>query len=55
MKTQKEPVKSARVIQVIETVGVRGKGTAEDMLRPVYQYWSMDGELLAERDTGDEK
>lgn len=41
---------SARVIQVIETVSVRGKGTEEDMCRPVKQYWSFDGELLAEND-----
>lgn len=40
----------ARVIQVIETVSVRGKGTEEDMCRPVKQYWSFDGELLAEND-----
>lgn len=40
----------SRVIQVIETVSVRGKGTEEDTCRPVKQYWSLDGELLAEND-----
>ena len=38
---------SARVIQVIET---RGKGTLDDLSRQVVQYWSVEGELLAEKD-----
>ena len=40
----------ARVIQVIETVKKRGKGTREDVVRNVVQYWSLEGELLAEND-----
>jgi len=42
----------ARVIQVIETdLLLRGHGKDEsDPLRVVRQYWSLDGELLAERD-----
>ncbi len=40
----------ARVIEVIETDICRGKGTKEDRCRRVMQYWSRDGELLAERD-----
>ena len=41
---------SAQVIQVIETELLRGEGTNEDMCRIVKQYWSFDGELLAEND-----
>lgn len=41
---------SARVIQVIETISVRGKGTVNDPMRPVRQYWSFDGKLLADDD-----
>ena len=41
----------ARVIQVIETMALRGTGEDEnDMCREVRQYWSFDGELLAEND-----
>ena len=43
---------SARVIQVIETVALRGSGSNhEDPVRHVKQYWSLDGEFLAEKDT----
>lgn len=41
---------SARVIQVIETISVRGGGTEKDLMRPVRQYWSLDGKLLADDD-----
>lgn len=41
---------SAKVIQVIETRSCRGRGTADDLSRQVVQYWSMEGELLAEKD-----
>lgn len=42
---------SARVIQVIETKALRGKGeNEEDMCRNVTQYWSLDGEFLVEND-----
>lgn len=45
---------SARLIQVIETrLTRRGSGKSEeDPVRLVTQYWSVDGELLAERDHG---
>ena len=43
---------SARVIQVIETKSNRGKGTLDDLSRQVVQYWSLEGQLLAERDPG---
>ncbi len=41
---------SAKVIQVIETRSSRGRGTENDLSRQVVQYWSMEGELLAEKD-----
>lgn len=41
---------SAKVIQVIEVKIFRGKGTEQDMHRIVTQYWSLEGELLAEFD-----
>lgn len=41
---------SAKVIQVIAVEVSRGKGTEKDMCRPVTQYWSLEGELLAEFD-----
>ena len=40
----------AKVIQVIETKSARGKGTEQQLCRVVTQYWSLDGELLAEND-----
>lgn len=42
---------SARVISVIETKALRGAGTREDLCREVIQYWDLDGNLLAEKDT----
>ena len=46
---------SVRVIQVVETLGRRGKGTTEDPLRVVIQHWDFDGNLLAENDPINEK
>lgn len=44
------PLLSAEVIQVIRTTVFRGKGTDEDVMRHATQYWSLDGQLLAEVD-----
>ena len=41
---------SARVIEIIETRSCRGSGTQEDPCRLVVQYWSLEGELLAEKE-----
>lgn len=35
---------------MIETKALRGEGTNENKSRIVTQYWSLDGELLAEND-----
>ena len=42
--------KSAKIIQVIETVAKRGLGTEKDPVREVTQYWDLDGKFLAEMD-----
>lgn len=41
---------SAKVIRVIETRGLCGRGTEDDPCRTLVQYWGFDGELLAVRD-----
>lgn len=42
---------SARIIGVIETqLYTRGKGTEDNPFRSITQYWSKDGNLLAEAD-----
>ncbi len=40
----------ARMIQVIETYELRGKGTKDDICRNVKQFWSLKGDLLMEYD-----
>ena len=50
-----EPV-SAYVTQVIVTeLERRGKGTPEDPVRRVRQFWSLEGKLLAEVDPCDDR
>lgn len=43
-------VESARVIQIIETRSSRGSGTPDQPARIVTEYWSLNGEKLAESD-----
>lgn len=45
-----QETKSARVIQVIETVSLAGDGTDADPVYEVHQYWTLDGDLLAKND-----
>lgn len=40
----------AKVIEVIETYERRGKGTEDDVVREVYQLWTLDGKLIFEDD-----
>ena len=43
---------SARVIRVIETrLATRGRGTEDSPIRSITQYWTEDGDLLAEVDS----
>lgn len=41
---------SVQLLQVIAVQCDRGFGRADDPIRTVFQYWSLDGRLLAERD-----
>ncbi len=42
---------SAEVIQVIRTcLTTRGKGTSDDPIRRIQQFWALDGTLLSEDD-----
>lgn len=43
---------SAKIVPVIVTESLRGMGTECDPVRIVKQYWSCEGELLAEDDPG---
>ena len=36
-----------KIIKVIEVVFIRGKGTDDDPVRRLKQYWTIDGELIA--------
>ncbi|WP_373804517.1 hypothetical protein [Jeotgalibaca porci] len=45
-----ETPRKVELLEVIHTEAVRGKGTSENPVRVVHQYWSKDGELLAESD-----
>lgn len=38
---------SARIVEVIETRSIMGKGTEDDICRVVVQYWHKNGELIA--------
>lgn len=47
---------NAKVIKVIKTESLIGRGTQEDPARCIYQYWDFKGNLLAQNDmliTGD--
>lgn len=41
----------AKVIQVIETRSLAGAGLPGDPVRELVQYWSFEGEKLAQRDS----
>lgn len=40
----------AELVEVIHVEAARGEGTEENPVRIVHQYWSKDGQLLAELD-----
>lgn len=42
--------RKAKVVQVILVETLIGKGSEEDPLRVVNEYWSLDGDLLAVTD-----
>lgn len=41
----------AKVLKVIRTESIIGRGTKEDPVRLIYQYWDFKGRLLAQNDT----
>ena len=41
----------AKVMKVIRTESIIGKGIPEDPVRVIYQYWDLKGNLLAKNDT----
>ncbi len=41
----------AKVIKVIQTKSLIGRGTQKDPARYIYQYWDFKGNLLASYDT----
>lgn len=45
---------NAKVIKVIQTKSLIGRGTPKDPARYVYQYWDFKGKLLASCDTLDD-
>lgn len=44
---------NAKIIKVIQTKSLIGRGTKEDPARCIYQYWDFKGNLLASHDTLD--
>ena len=43
-------METAKIIPVIKTTNTRGDGTRVNPSRVVTQYWSVDGQLLFEKD-----
>lgn len=41
---------SAKVVQVIRTVALKGAGTDDDPCRLIAQYWTLNGRLICEED-----
>lgn len=41
----------AKIIKVIKTESIIGRGTKEDPVRLIYQYWDFKGNLLTKHDT----
>jgi hypothetical protein len=52
MAGRHETTRTARTVELIETISIRGEGIdSTDPIREVFQYWTKDGELLAENDS----
>jgi hypothetical protein len=45
-------IREVKVIQVIQTLTCIGTGTEDDPARTVWQYWTMEGELLSSSEYG---
>jgi len=53
VKPLNERIEGASVIQVVAVKFLRGTGTKDDVVRRVCRYYTLDGELLAEKDDCD--
>ncbi len=51
MENINEKLKNVEVNKVIRVKLTRGKGTPEDPVRIIYQYWDMEGNLIKDNDT----
>ena len=51
MKTRREGPNSVKVVPVIEVKIMKGIGIEGDKMREVTEYWDLNGDFLAERDT----
>ena len=43
-----ERIDSVRIVEVIVVIGVNGQGTEKDPVRRVVEYWTKDGQKIAE-------
>ncbi|MDD1403591.1 hypothetical protein [Ligilactobacillus salivarius] len=50
MNIKKESPRKVELVEVIHVVIAIGKGTKDDPVHLVNQYWSKEGELLAEKE-----
>ena len=41
---------TVEMVEMVRVVFARGAGTENDIVRTVEQFWTRDGELIAERD-----
>lgn len=49
-KIEMKTPQQVEIVEVIHVRAARGKGTEEDPVRIVNQYWAKEGQLLAESD-----
>ena len=47
-------VDQVRIINVIEVRSIIGKGTIDDIVHAIYEYYSLDGVLLARTKSGED-
>lgn len=50
MREQVEPVREVKEITVIKVTTLRGEGTKDDPCREAHEYFTPDGQKLAEHD-----
>jgi hypothetical protein len=50
-KIEKEPPTLVEVVTLIHVRSTRGDGTEENPVRGIVQFWSLEGELIAEAES----